>query len=229
MIAECTIPNLMSDEEVVGRVREGDIALYEVIMRRYNQRLYRVTWSILRNEHEAQDVMQDAYVRAYANLHQFAGNAKFATWLTRIAVHEALARRDRNRRLVFMPGTDNGEEAGMDQMRSPEPNPETQTADAEARALLERSIAALPETYRSVLILRDIDGLSTEDTAACLELTEENVKTRLHRARRMVRHEIQARTGIASTQAFLFLGARCDRMVEIVMARIIARSESEAN
>jgi RNA polymerase sigma-70 factor, ECF subfamily len=218
--AEC-----WSDEEVVARVLAGETALFEIIMRRYNQRLYRVAQSILRNDAEAEDVMQDAYVRAYQHLDQFAGRAKFSTWLTRIAVHEALARAHRSNRFQELDSEPYG--GYMNSLSSNSPNPEQQASDHELVTLLQSAALALPPNYRSVLILRDIEEMSTSDTAEALELTEENVKVRLHRARALLRRELFARAGAHRHQAFPFLGARCDRMVEAVMARIRALSARE--
>lgn len=211
--AEC-----WTDDEVVARVLGGETALFEIIMRRYNQRLYRVTYSILRNEGEAEDVMQDAYVRAYQHLDQFAGRAKFSTWLTRIAVHEALARVQRRSRMQELDAEPYG--GDMHPLPSTYSSPEQQAAQREMLALLQSAVLALPPKYRSVLMLRDIEEMSTSDTAAALELSEENVKVRLHRARALLRRELFARAGEQRSQAFPFLGARCDRMVEAVMLRL---------
>jgi RNA polymerase sigma-70 factor, ECF subfamily len=211
--AEC-----WSDEEVVARVLGGETALFEIIMRRYNQRLYRVAYSILRNEAEAEDVMQDAYVRAYQHLEQFEGRAKFATWLTRIAVHEALARAQRRHRYLELDAEPDGDH--MDPLAANTPDPEQQASDHEMVALLQSALLALPAKYRSVLMLRDIEEMSTADAAEVLELTEENVKVRLHRARALLRRELFTRAGAQRGQAFPFMGARCDRMVEAVMRRL---------
>lgn len=211
--AEC-----WTDDEVVARVLGGETALFEIIMRRYNQRLYRVAYSILRNEGEAEDVMQDAYVRAYQHLDQFAGRAKFSTWLTRIAVHEALARVQRRSRMQELDAEPYG--GDMHPLPSTYSSPEQQAAQREMLALLQSAVLALPPKYRSVLMLRDIEEMSTSDTAAALELSEENVKVRLHRARALLRRELFARAGEQRSQAFPFLGARCDRMVEAVMLRL---------
>ena len=163
----------LSDEDVVRRVLEGETALYEIIMRRHNQRLYRVARSIVRDPDEAEDVIQEAYVNAYAHLRQFAGEAKFATWLTRIAVHEALARAGRSKKMTQMPESQEKDGNGMREMRSTEPVPEVRTSETEARVLLEAVIDSLPQGYRSVFVLREIEGLSTAETAQSLELNEE--------------------------------------------------------
>jgi RNA polymerase sigma-70 factor, ECF subfamily len=209
----------LSDEEVVQRVLAGETALYEIVMRRYNQRLYRVARSIVRDPDEAEDVIQESYVKAYVHLGQFAGEAKFSTWLTRIAVHEALARMNRKKRMV--PVAD-GDEVGyrLDEVHSSEPDPEVRTSEAEAREMLETAIEALPAGYRSVFVMREVEGLSTAETARCLDLNEENVKVRLHRSRRMLRDALYQRAQVASASAFQFLGPRCDAIVAAVMRRV---------
>jgi RNA polymerase sigma-70 factor (ECF subfamily) len=213
----------MTDEQVVERVLQGETALFEIIMRRYNQRLYRVARGILHDDAEAEDVMQDAYVRAYQHLRQFAGKAKFSTWLTRIAVHEALARVERRSRMSAL--EDMTESAGESMtFASREASPEQQTAAAEVKVLLESAILALPEGYRAVLMMRDIEELSTAETAESLDLTEENVKVRLHRARALLRKELYARAGESRVTVFPFMGERCDRVVKVVLERI-AQSE----
>lgn len=208
-----------TDENVVERVLKGETALYEIIMRRYNQRLYRVARAILRNEGEAEDVMQDAYVRAYQHLRQYSGRSPFGAWLTRIAVNESLARlrsRGRNQELEAMT---NGE--GPDLILiSNDKSPEQQASMREMNHLLEAAIMALPVPYRAVLMMRDVEEMSTADTAAALDLTEENVKVRLHRARAALREELVARAGLGRSDAFQFLGSRCDHVVTAVFQRL---------
>lgn len=208
----------LTDEEVVDRIRAGQTALYEVIMRRYNQRLYRVARAILHNDGEAEDVMQDAYVRAYEHLGQFAARAPFSTWLTRIAVNEALARvRLRNRNQAFDDTQLDGETM---QIKSQSPDPEQIASGAQVRELLEEAVLGLPENYRTVVMLRDIEELSTAETAETLELTEENVKIRLHRGHGMIRNWLLERMGTGAKEAFPFMGTRCDRVVRAVLVRL---------
>jgi RNA polymerase sigma-70 factor (ECF subfamily) len=156
-------------------------------------------------------------VEAYAHLGQFAGRASFSTWLTKIAVYEALsrARRQARRRTAPLPETDEGT---MSTLRSSRPDPEQQAAQQEARALLESGIQALPASYRCVLVLRDVEGMSTAETAECLDLSEEVVKTRLHRARALLRDELFDRAGVTAPAAFSFHLSRCDRVVDGVFA-----------
>jgi RNA polymerase sigma-70 factor (ECF subfamily) len=208
-----------TDEEVVDRVRAGDTALYEIILRRYNQRLYRVARAILRDDGEAEDVMQAAYVSAYEHLGQFAGRAPFSAWLTRIAVHEALLRLRKRGRIDQLDDSKFVGGAGLN-MAETSPDPEQITARAELRQLLEEAILDLPEQYRAVLMLRDVEELSTAETADALSLTEENVKVRLHRGHGMVRSWFLARVGANAKDAFPFMGLRCDRVVRNVLAKV---------
>lgn len=216
-----------SDEQVVERVLAGETELYEIIMRRHNQRLYRTARAILASETEAEDVMQEAYLKAYQNLRQFAGRASFATWLTRIAVNEALARRARSSRLQSIDAeprsTDEqgrGAEAMSNRLVSQGADPERQLFDRELGRLLEGAIDSLPDLYRAVFVLREVEDLDTLETAECLGISEEAVKVRLHRARGMLRRTLFARAGAASAQAFQFRAERCDRVVANVFARI---------
>lgn len=209
----------LPDNEIVDRVLAGDLALYEVIMRRYNQRLYRVARAILRDDSEAEDVMQDAYVRAYTHLNQFAGRSAFSTWLTRITVHEALTRlRSRNRH----PQVDITEYDGEISMKTPGTSldPEQNASAAQLKEFLEQAVLNLPESYRTVIMLRDIEELSTTETAEALDLTEENVKVRLHRGHGMMRNWLLERVGTSAKEAFPFMGIRCDRVVHGVFERL---------
>ena len=212
-----------SDEEVVRRVIEGEAALFEILMRRYNRRLFRVTRSIVANDQEAEDIIQDAYVRAYQHLDQFEGRARFSTWLTKIAIYEAYARvRRADYRKVDSISVLEGQ--GID-VTSDERDPEQQIYDGELKVVLEKAFDKLPADYRSVFMLREIEGLSTAETAECLEVSEENVKTRLYRARALLQRELYSLVGANANVAFQFLGARCDRIVARVLDRILQRSQ----
>jgi len=208
----------LSDEQVVARVRRGETALFEIIMRRYNQRLYRAARAILRDDGEAEDVVQEAYVRAFTHLDQFAGRAAFGTWLTRIAVHEALARARRRGRLQPL-GDEGSEGDDMTAFRSAA-DVEKQAADRELGRVLETAIEALPDPFRAVFVLREVEEMSTAETAAALDLREETVKTRLHRARALLRRALYAGTREAAHAVFQFGFARCDRVVAAVFGRI---------
>ncbi len=218
--ARLGVDQLISDEEVVKRVLAGEIDLFEIIMRRHNRRLYRVVRSILGSNSEVEQVMQDAYVSAYAHLEQFAERSKFSTWLTKIAVYEALARSKRQKRFVDMDSIAESDKEHSNMLASRQRNPEEQLLDMEIKDLLEHSVEALPELYRSVFVMREIEGLDTAETADCLGISEENVKTRLHRARALVRSELYTRTGATLSQAFDFHLSRCDRVVAAVFKRI---------
>src|SRR5712691_2426696 len=209
----------LPDEEVVRRVRAGEGALFEILIRRYNQRLYRVARAILRDEDEAEDVMQQAYVNAFVHLDQFADRSRFATWLTKIAAYEALARARRRGRVAeidAMSETNDEDHA----LRAAGPDPEQQALTGELRRLLESGIDGLPRRYRSVFVLREVEGLSTGETADCLDLTSDTVKTRLLRARALLREQLLARAGVATPEAFSLHLARCDRVVAAVLARL---------
>ena len=207
---------MMTDAEIVERVRAGETALFEILMRRHNQRIYRVARAVIKDEADTEDVMQQAYINAFTHLSQFQDRSQFSTWLTRITVHEALARR-RKRKPEETP------EDVMETLTSPQPDPERQAYAAELRRVLEAAVDSLPETYRLVFMLRDIEGLSTSETAAGLELGDEAVKTRLHRARAMLRSAITERIGASTAEAFAFQAPRCDRVVAAVMAEIVQR------
>jgi RNA polymerase sigma-70 factor (ECF subfamily) len=210
----------LPDDEVVRRVRAGESGLFEVVMRRYNQRLYRVARAILRDDDEAEDVMQHAYVAAYANLHQYAGRALFSTWLTRIAVHEALARlRRRGREITAGEPWSDPEEDVISVARSASPDPEQQILEGEMRFLLESAIESLPLAYRSVFVMREVEGLSTLETAECLGVSADVVKTRLHRARALLRDALYRSAGPASA-VYPFACPRCDRVVQAVFAEL---------
>jgi RNA polymerase sigma-70 factor (ECF subfamily) len=211
------------DPEIVRRVRAGETALFELLMRRHNQRVYRVARAVLRDEGDVEEVMQQAYVNAYTHLHQFEERAQFSTWLTRITVNEALAQRRASRRRTPMTGRhgeqDDSEES-METLRTPDADPERQAYSRELSDLLEEAVDNLPDTYRMVFMLRDVEGMSTRETSEGLGLGEEAVKTRLHRARALIRRSITERVGVAAAGSFQFHASRCDRVVAGVMARI---------
>lgn len=214
-----------TDVEIVAGVLAGKTELYEILIRRYNQRMYRIARAILRNDAEAEDLMQAVYVRAYEHLGQFAGRAPFAAWLTKIAVHEALARLHKRNRTEELETMFPGEAESV--LVSPGGSPEQLASDAEMRHLLEDAILSLPEDYRGVVMLRDIEEMSTAETAIALDLTEENVKVRLHRGRALLRKQLYARAGENRTSAFPFLGARCDRVVRNIFQKILSSQDQE--
>ena len=227
MVSTAAIPiwaSAMTDEEVIGRVRAGETAFFEILMRRHNQRLYRAVRSILNNESEAEDVIQDAYVRSYIHLDQFDGRAKFSTWLTRIAIHEALARLRKRRRVVDIDVASGSLEESM-KLESKSASPEQEVLTGTLKMVLESAFDRLPETYRSVFMLREVEGMSTAETAECLDISENSVKVRLHRARVLLRKEIYTQTGAATVAAFQFGQGRCDRVVSAVLDKICSFGE----
>jgi RNA polymerase sigma-70 factor (ECF subfamily) len=216
-----------TDEQVVARVRAGDVAAFEVILRRYNQRLFRAARAILRDDLEAEDVVQEAYVSAYAHLGDFAGRASFSTWLTKIVVYEAFARLRRRKRFQPMDPRDSLDSVPLDDVRVDGESPERTAASRELAGIVEAVIDTLPEDYRVVFILRAVEELSVSETAACLEIPEDTVKTRLFRARGLLQERLSARTEVALRQAHAFLGARCDGMVAHVLSRIAEKADPD--
>jgi RNA polymerase sigma-70 factor, ECF subfamily len=210
----------MPDEDIVQRVLDGHTALFEVLMRRYNQRLYRAARAILGNDADAEDAVQQAYFNAFRNLRQFGGRSRFSTWLTRIAVYQALSQRRRVRDKAF----ESDDEQLVDGAVANAPDPERQAYVGQLNTLLASALAALPDGYRSVFMLREVDGLNTADTAQRLQLTEGTVKTRLHRAKDLLQRKLQ---DVTPTEAFRFDGARCDRLVALVMPRLTDAVEDD--
>ena len=209
----------LADEQVVSQVLEGHTALFEVLMRRHNERLYRAIRAILRDDRDTEDVMQQAYVNAYAHLRQFDGRAAFATWLTRIAVNEALSRaRQRGR---YQPlETDTMEAIETPMTSRPAPDPERQAIARELSGIVEAAIDRLPDGSREVFVLREVQGLDTGETATSLGISEDAVKTRLSRAKAALRRDLFERAGLAAPTAFAFHQSRCDRVVSAVLTRI---------
>ena len=208
----------LTDEVIVARVREGETALYEILVRRYNQRLYRTIRAILRDDRNVEDVMQQAYIDAYTHLHQFRGDAKFATWLTRIAVNRAIRNGRGNRRGLEL--VVNDQESAIERVPARHIDPEHAMYGHELKLVLESLIGQLPEPFRMVFVMREVEGLSTAETAACLEINEDTVKTRLHRAKRLLQEQLDRRLGPAASQVYAFHLSRCDRVVAGVMAAI---------
>jgi len=215
----------LSDGDLVGLARGRDEAAVRAITKRYNRRLFRIARSILRNDAEAEDVVQETYVRAFTGLDMFRGDAAFGTWITRIAMNEALGRLRRRRptvdwetygvnrpqaEIIHFPAS----MAGSD--------PEQSMAQGEIRAVLEQAIDELPDAFRAVFVARIVEGMSVEETADLFGLQPETVKTRLHRARLLLRAELDKQLGPALTSSFPFDGRRCDRMTEVVVAHICA-------
>jgi RNA polymerase sigma-70 factor (ECF subfamily) len=205
-----------TDEDVIRQVLDGNTAIFELLMRRYNQRLYRAARAILRDEHETEDVMQQTYVNAFTHLRQFNGGARFSTWLTRIAINESLARVRRPRHEPI-----GGEPiVKLVLLHSLPSSPEHQAFAGELRAILEAAIDKLADGLREVVVLRDIEGLSTAEVADLLSVSMDVVKTRLSRGRAALRHLLKDRVGASVCEAFRFYAPRCNRIVALVLARV---------
>jgi len=219
-----TKPGVISDQELVDRIRRGDGAGLELIMRRYNRRLYRIARGILRNEAEAEDAVQEAYVKAYQKLEQYNGRGTFSAWLARIAVNESLGRLRRAaavRNTISLDNPAQGEEANvMAEFTSSGPSPEQSAARSEFRRLLEAAIDTLPEVYRVVFILRSFEEMSVAETADCLQIEPATVKTRYHRGRKLMQQQLAGLGYATADEAFPFAGERCDRIVAGVFQRL---------
>jgi RNA polymerase sigma-70 factor, ECF subfamily len=207
----------MSDAQVITRVCAGERALFEILMRRYNQRVYRTVRAIVRNEGDVEDVMQQTYVNAFLHLHQFEERSQFSTWLTRIALNEAFARLRRSHAgHAALAAVDEGPH-----LKAAQPDPERQAYARELRALIEQAINALPERYRLVFMLREIEGLSTSETSEGLGVGNDVIKTRLYRARAMLQRYVAERLGDeGGAGIYRFLVPRCNRVVTAVFNRI---------
>jgi RNA polymerase sigma-70 factor, ECF subfamily len=223
-----TIPDLAGceDADLVRLACSGVPDAFGAIITRYNQRLYRVARAVLRDGSEAEDALQEAYLRAFAALNTFRNDAALGTWLTRIVVNEALGRLKRRRKTEDLDALDHAGKLGAGVIIFPGAaipmNPEQTAALGEIRRLLERAIDSLPESFRLVFVLRDIEGMSVEETAEHTGLQPATVKTRLHRARAHLRKALDGTLSLALQDTFPFGGARCERTRTTVMARIAA-------
>jgi RNA polymerase sigma-70 factor (ECF subfamily) len=216
----------LTDLELAGRIAQRDPLAVRLVLRRNNQRLYHTAWAVLRDRADAEDVVQESYLKAFASIGSFTGASSLATWLTRIVLNEALGKRrlsQRRARLLQQQSVALMEDyrerlAGM----SAEPSPERQAARGQVAKLLERAIADLPEAFRIVFILRDVDGLSIEEAADVLNIPPQTVKTRLLRARRRLQSMLAPALQDALRGAFPFAGKSCDALTERVLARFLA-------
>jgi RNA polymerase sigma factor (sigma-70 family) len=213
----------LTEAQIVQGAQGGDGEAFRAIMQRHNQRLFRVARGLMRDDVEAEDVLQEAYVRAFAHIGAFRGEAAIATWLTRIVINEAKGRLRSRKPTVELEAVETAQEAGAQLINFPgrgASDPEADVATAQIRRLLEGAVDQLPELFRVVFILRDVEGLSIEETAAQLGVKAETVKTRLHRARRLLRQALHAQLETVLTGAFPFLGARCERITQAVLRRL---------
>jgi RNA polymerase sigma-70 factor, ECF subfamily len=221
----------LDDSTLVDRIGRGDHGAFEALMRQYNGKLFRIARSILRDDAEAEDALQDAYLDAYRHIGDFRGGSQLATWLTRIVINHALMRvRRQKRNPVVVPFGDPGV--------APTPTPADDVADeqaepppiamlrAEIRQLIERRIDELPVAFRTVFVMRDVEDMSVQETAECLSIPAATVRTRLFRARALLRETLSRDLDTASIDVFSFLGDRCDRIVAKVLGTLAAASAS---
>lgn len=202
---------MLSDEEIVARILSGEKQLYESLIRKYNQRLYRIGRSIVNDDNEVEDIMQTAYLNAYVNLAGFENKSSFSTWLTKILINESLLHKRRKAKLeqILIEKQD---------VKHHTDTPLTGLMNNELKIVLEKSIAVLPEKYRLVFVMREVEEMSTSETMETLNLTESNVKVRLNRAKEMLRDSLSSQYRFSGVYDFHL--TRCDRMVNYVMTRI---------
>ena len=215
----------LSDSEFAQRIAAGDQLAFEVLMRKYNRMLYRTSRAILRDDAEAEDALQIAYLHIYRSIDGFRGESKLSTWLTRIVVNEALMRaRKRSRESAVIPlesvTDEEGNILGSEGSAASVERPDTAAMRGEMRALIERRIDALPDAFRTVFVLRALEELSVEETAVCLGIPEPTVRTRFFRARSLLRESLAKEVDYAIDGAFAFAGMRCDRIVSGVLDRL---------
>jgi RNA polymerase sigma-70 factor, ECF subfamily len=217
---------LLSDSALISRIISGDTCAFELVMRRYNGALYRTARSIVKDDAEAEDTLQDAYMQAYQSLVRFRGESRLLTWLTRIVVNEAVARLRKSARRAEVISLDGGmdyeqpaAEAAMSLGQSE--SPDSAAMRAETRRLLERKIDELPEAFRTVFVLRALEEMTVEEVSAVLGIPEATVRTRYFRSRSMLREALSRELDFTLEEAFSFDGERCDRIVAGVMKRVL--------
>ena len=206
---------ILNDEEIITRILNGEKDLYSIIVRRYNQRLYRIGMSMINDDTEVEDAMQVAYINAYENLGKFGFRSSFPTWLTRILINECLLRLRKRKKSISM--NDENMENVMKQNKELH-TPVTTTVNSELRLILNDAISRLPEIYRSVFVMREIENMNIAETKECLNISEVNVKVRLNRAKAMLRDILSSR--YSKEDILHFHLSRCDRMVDTVMRSI---------
>jgi RNA polymerase sigma-70 factor, ECF subfamily len=213
----------IGDTELARRVAAGEEAAIRLLMRRHNQALFRTARSILRDDAEAEDAVQEAYLKAIAAIATFRSDARLSTWLVRIVANEALGRLRRVRRgaeVIRLEGDSPGTGQSIGDIADPSPSPESEAMGAQARRIIESRIDELPDAFRTVFVLRAVQELSVEETAAALDIPEATVRTRFFRGRAMLRESLARSMDTALDSAFGFAGARCDRIIERVIARL---------
>jgi RNA polymerase sigma factor (sigma-70 family) len=216
---ETFLTDTISDNEIITRIVQGEKNLYDLIVRRYNQRLYRVAMSIVNDDAEAEDIMQVTYINAYESLGKFAFKASFSTWLTRILINESLLRLKKRGKSINM-NDDTMDKEIYQQHTIEVQTPVAKMLNSELKLALEEAIRQLPEKYRTVFIMREIEDMNVAETKACLDISEVNVKVRLNRAKALLKDSLSAFYKKADILHFHL--SRCDRMIERVMRQIEA-------
>lgn len=224
MSVPVTATPLFLEQDLVARALRGDEAAIRTVVRQNNRRLFRVARSILKDDWEAEDAVQEAYVRAFSRLSEFEGRSALSTWLTRIVVNEALGRLRKRRPAADLAEVehgiaDNGQLVPFP-LAAPQLDPERAMAQSQLNNVLEKAIDALPDIYRVVLVARVIEEMSVDETAALFDLEPATVKTRLHRARALLRRELEENVGPMLADTYQFDGVRCERVAERVIARL---------
>lgn len=224
VLQAAALPTTLSDMELSHRIAHGDMHAMEKLMRLHNRTMFRTARAILRDDAEAEDAVQEAYLQAYRSIGSFRGDAKLSTWLIRIVANEALARRRKDmRRAAIVPIRGGGVEEHEFETEAAvrgEDGPECQAQRSEMRGLLEQKIDELPEVFRAVFMLRALEELPVDETAAVLGIPEATVRTRFFRARSLLREALSQEIDLAFDDAFSFLGERCDRIVVTVLNRL---------
>jgi len=212
------------ERNLVERAKSGDQSAFRAIMEQNNQRLYRVARAVMKDDTEAEDVVQETYLRAFFNLSKFRGESSLTTWLTRIALNEALGRKRKQRAMVTLETVETAQQTSAQIIQFPamntETDPERSAAQNEIQRLLERAMDALPEPFRVVFVMRDVEEISIEEAATHLGIRPETVKTRLYRARRLLRQSLGGQLASTLKDTFPFAGARCARITEAVLSRL---------
>ena len=213
------------DSELLERARQGDAAAFDMLIRRHDKHLYRIARGVLSDDHEAEDAVQETYIRAFAGLRNFRGAASLRTWLTRIVLNEAIRRRRRRPSMVDLDALHAAQERTRRPIHSSaltarERDPERAAAQSQIRKMLEKAIDDLPAAFRIVFVMRDVEETSTADTASLLGIQEETVKTRLHRARRILRESLGQQLAAALKDVFPFERPRCDALVKRLLEQL---------
>jgi RNA polymerase sigma-70 factor (ECF subfamily) len=227
-MTQSTVPRtagtLADERSLVERAKSGDQSAFRAIMEQNNRRLYRVARAVMKDDTEAEDVVQETYLRAFFNLSKFRGESSLSTWLTRIVLNEALGRKRKQRAMMTLETVETAQETSAQIIQFPamttETDPERSAAQHEIRQLLERAIDALPEPFRVVFVMRDVEEISIEEAAIHLGIRPETVKTRLYRARRLLRQSLGGQLASTLKDTFPFAGVRCARITEAVLSRL---------